>query len=273
MPLLPTPPIYFSEGVVIIASVIVQQGNSSFIQVNSERPLPSFNASTISSSIVHGNLLGLLADDHPQYLLVAGTRAMSGSLNMGGFNVTNVDLVKGIDLTNLASYLVPNGTQPLPTAPPLTDLNAVIPNSTGTANSFARSDHTHAIDTGAPSTIVPNQSNATGISSLLTRADHVHNIVTASPITNLSATTTNAQGSATSFSQSDHGHAISTGPPITQAPDQTNATGVSSNLARADHVHNIPTAVVVSVGSANTQGVRRPLLERIILIREFIPSM
>jgi hypothetical protein len=46
------------------------------------------------SAIDHGNLAGLGDDDHTQYLLVDGTRAMSGALDMGSNaiqNVTNAD--------------------------------------------------------------------------------------------------------------------------------------------------------------------------------------
>lgn len=46
------------------------------------------------SAIDHGNLSGLNDDDHTQYLLVDGTRAMSGSLDMGSNainNITNAD--------------------------------------------------------------------------------------------------------------------------------------------------------------------------------------
>lgn len=44
----------------------------------------------------HGNLLGLLDDDHPQYLLVDGSRPMSGPLDLAGANVENVGLVSAI---------------------------------------------------------------------------------------------------------------------------------------------------------------------------------
>lgn len=40
--------------------------------------------------IEHGNLAGLLDDDHPQYILVNGSRAFTGPQSMGGFNLTNV---------------------------------------------------------------------------------------------------------------------------------------------------------------------------------------
>jgi hypothetical protein len=46
----------------------------------------------------HGNLSGLSDDDHSQYLLVNGTRAMTGSLNMSGYNVTNIGTVDGYNL-------------------------------------------------------------------------------------------------------------------------------------------------------------------------------
>lgn len=39
---------------------------------------------------VHANLSGLTADDHQQYLLVDGTRALTGNLSMGSNNLTNL---------------------------------------------------------------------------------------------------------------------------------------------------------------------------------------
>lgn len=41
-------------------------------------------------AIDHGGLSGLGDDDHPQYLLVSGTRAMTGNLDMGTFKVVNM---------------------------------------------------------------------------------------------------------------------------------------------------------------------------------------
>lgn len=38
----------------------------------------------------HGALSGLADDDHPQYLLANGTRALSGGLSLGGFKLTNL---------------------------------------------------------------------------------------------------------------------------------------------------------------------------------------
>lgn len=58
---------------------------------------------TVSGSQVsvtdHGNLTGLTDDDHTQYLLVNGTRAMSAALDMGAFAITNVGNVDGRDVS------------------------------------------------------------------------------------------------------------------------------------------------------------------------------
>lgn len=44
-------------------------------------------ASIINSSLDHGTLLGLADDDHTQYLLVAGTRALTGNWDAGSFEI------------------------------------------------------------------------------------------------------------------------------------------------------------------------------------------
>jgi hypothetical protein len=46
----------------------------------------------------HGALSGLADDDHTQYLLISGTRAMSGNLDLGTNNIVNVGEVNGIRL-------------------------------------------------------------------------------------------------------------------------------------------------------------------------------
>lgn len=251
---IPTHPAEFESAIALIATVIVESGNSTISEIRDERPVIGFKASGVSAAAVHGNLLGLLVDDHPQYLLVDGTRAMSGSLDMGANSITNVNLVDGVDVSAHASRHLPNGLDPITTAAGVM-VSAATTNAVGTANSLARSDHGHAVSTGAASSQTPDQANAAGTSANLARADHIHNIATAAPSADLSATTTNSQGAASSFSRSDHGHAISTGAASTQNPDQTNAAGTSVNLARADHVHNIPTASAVDISdSTNAQG-------------------
>lgn len=173
----PAPPTYFTEGVIPLCGAVVQQGNATYILIVDRRPTITVNISTITSTLNHGSLLGLLNDDHPQYLLVSGARAMSGALNMGTFNITNVGTVDGVTVSAHASRHLPNGADPLTTAAPLAGLSATTTNAAGTANSFARSDHSHAISTGTPVAI--GSANAAGTSANLARADHVHQGVAA----------------------------------------------------------------------------------------------
>ncbi|EFX60421.1 hypothetical protein DAPPUDRAFT_124236, partial [Daphnia pulex] len=70
---LPSVPTYFDLAVVRVASVIMQEGTNAIISIRDERPRIGFAPSATSGSAVHGNLLGLLADDHPQYILANGT--------------------------------------------------------------------------------------------------------------------------------------------------------------------------------------------------------
>ena len=51
----------------------------------------------------HSLLSNLLADDHTQYLLVDGTRAMGAALDMGTFAITNVGDVDGVDVSALST--------------------------------------------------------------------------------------------------------------------------------------------------------------------------
>jgi len=76
---LPTSPNFFTDGVVQLAAVYVQSG-SGITQIEDIRPVIGFRAGGVNAASDHGNLLGLADDDHTQYLLVSGTRAMSGPL-------------------------------------------------------------------------------------------------------------------------------------------------------------------------------------------------
>ncbi len=53
----------------------------------------------MSSTVTHSSLKGLGADDHTQYLLVDGSRAMDGSLDMGTNDITSVGTVDGINIS------------------------------------------------------------------------------------------------------------------------------------------------------------------------------
>lgn len=140
----PTPPSFFKDAVVRVASVITQQGNATFCQVADERPTPVFRGSGTLGVTNHGDLSGLADDGHPQYLLVAGTRPMSGNLDMGTNSITNVNLVDGVDVSAHASRHLPNGLDALATASAVS-VSRLTSNSVGIANSFSRSDHTHQV--------------------------------------------------------------------------------------------------------------------------------
>ena len=92
---LPTIPTYFSDGVTALAAVYVQSGSANITQIQDIRPTIGFRAAGVNASSVHANLLGLTSDDHQQYLLVNGTRAMGGNLNMGGYDISNIGTLIG----------------------------------------------------------------------------------------------------------------------------------------------------------------------------------
>lgn len=142
---IPLPPSYFDDALVLISSLIVKQGvTSSITEIQDLRPIIGFRAPTVTATTFHGNLLGLSNDDHPQYLLVTGTRAMTGNLDLGSNNIINVNLVDGVDVSTHASRHLPNGSDPLTTGTPSF---VGLTSSTGVLNSLSRQDHIHALGT------------------------------------------------------------------------------------------------------------------------------
>lgn len=251
----PTPPPFFKDGVSIIASIIAQEGSSNIVSILDERPRLGFASSSAQSSNDHGSLLGLSDDDHTQYLLADGSRALSGNLDLGDNAITNTSSVNGVVVESHSARHLPNGSDPLTTAIAI-GIDGDSSNTIGIQNSLARSDHSHSIATGVVTTQTPDSANAEGTSASLARSDHTHNIPADAPNTSLSANTTNQEGVALSFSRSDHTHDILTGVASTQGPDQFNAEGSSPNLARADHVHNIPTGApsAITPDGGNAEG-------------------
>ena len=140
----PTPPPFFVVPVVLIATIVVQEGASNIVTILDERPRLGFTAAAASAVADHGNLAGLGDDDHPQYLLATGTRALSGPLNLNTNNITNVGTLNGINVDTHASRHQPNGADPLSTAAAIS-IGPSSTNTTGTSNSLARADHTHLI--------------------------------------------------------------------------------------------------------------------------------
>lgn len=144
---LPTPPSHLLVDTIPIAGLIVQQGASSITEFVDLRPRirTQFQVSSGAASITdHGDLNGLTDDDHPQYVPVSGVRAFTGDVNLGGNSITNVNLVDGVDVSAHGTRHNPNGADPVTTAAAVSLSNAST-NTAGTANSLARSDHTHQI--------------------------------------------------------------------------------------------------------------------------------
>lgn len=112
--------------------------------------------SATSFNTAHSNLSGLGNDDHLQYLLVNGSRAMSSSLDMGTNNITNVGTVNSVTVENHKARHQPGGADAIPTA---SAVSIALNNSEGVSTSLARADHTHKIDTGT----ITNDMLASGI--------------------------------------------------------------------------------------------------------------
>ena len=137
----PSPPSYFTEGVTLIAGIIVQQGTASIVEIIDQRPVIGFKSSGINAAADHSSLLNLTSDDHRQYLLSDGGRAMSGNLVMGSNSITGVNTINSININSHASRHLPFGADGLTTGTPST-INTT--NQIGVQNAFARMDHLHA---------------------------------------------------------------------------------------------------------------------------------
>ena len=148
---LPVVPSYMNGAFARVASIIVQNGNTNIQGIIDERPRVGFaSSSSVGGVTDHGALSGLGDDDHTQYLLTNGSRAMIGALNMGTNNVTNAGTYNGVTVEGHASRHLPNGSDPLTTATPVAIGSAL---AVGTANSFARADHVHTLpDVGTAGT-------------------------------------------------------------------------------------------------------------------------
>lgn len=152
---LPTPPTYFTDGVTRVASFVVQQGAGNIITILSERPLPVTQSSASAPISSHLALTDLNTGNagHNQFYMLNGSTPLAADMNMAGYNVLNGGTFNSVVVQAHASRHLPNGADPLSTAAPTTNLSGTSTNSVGIQNSFARSDHSHAI-TGAALTKV-----------------------------------------------------------------------------------------------------------------------
>lgn len=115
---LPTPPTYFDDAVTPIAAIYIQQGYSGITQIEDIRPVIGFKSSGVNASSVHANLLGLTSDDHKQYLLVDGSRSMTGNLSMGSNNIVSAGTINNVTIESHASRHKHGGADEVATVTP-----------------------------------------------------------------------------------------------------------------------------------------------------------
>jgi len=84
----PAGPDFLVRNALRLAKIVVNEGDALITSLVDQRPRLGQLGSGTTGVTIHGALSGLTADDHQQYLLVSGARAMSGGLNMGTSNVT-----------------------------------------------------------------------------------------------------------------------------------------------------------------------------------------
>lgn len=149
-----------------------------------------------------------------------------------------------------------SGSDPLATGPAgaiqIGDASA-----TGTADTLARSDHTHAVPVPTVvSQVLFGQLPTPGASTAFAREDHVHELP--DPLT-LSANqfTGGTAGGSQMAARSDHQHTMFDGPASTVEIGDVQDPGVSANPARSDHVHALPAPALpaAQVPGAGTAGV------------------
>ena len=140
-----------------------------------------------------------------------------------------------------ASSHQPGSSDPLSNAAP-SAVGVATASATGTATSFARSDHAHQSNTAPVN--VTKAAATIGTSGEPARADHKHDATTAATIANPPGTA-NAEGTATSLARSDHTHALA-------AFGTTTGTFCQGNDARIFKDNSTTTAP--GAGNDNTQG-------------------
>ena len=97
-------PTHIKEHGFLIARILIKQAVDAPIEIS----IPWETVFTASQAADHGNLAGLSGDDHPQYLLADGTRALAGAWDMGSQATTNVNIDSGV-ITGITDLLVPDG--------------------------------------------------------------------------------------------------------------------------------------------------------------------
>ncbi len=89
---------------VLAARLVYQEGATASTSISS-----SFDIVFTGGSVTdHGNLSGLADDDHTQYILADGTRALAGAWDMGSQATTNVNIDSGT-ITGITDLAVADG--------------------------------------------------------------------------------------------------------------------------------------------------------------------
>ena len=139
---LPTPPSYFNDGVVPVASIYVQSGSANITQIQDIRPVIGFRAAGVNASSVHGNLLGLEQDDHTQYVLANGNRSMTGNFNLGGNSIINAGSVTATTINgaiNATNGVVSGSSQIISILNPLNNFTSSVDTKFGTLSNVTSS--------------------------------------------------------------------------------------------------------------------------------------
>ena len=127
-----------------IAQIIVKQGAGidSIVDIRTVQAIGNTGGGGGGGGTLdHDLLYHLDHDDHLQYLLVSGDRAMGGSLSMGTHAITNVSTVNGVTVEAHAARHNPGAIDGLATGVPVA---IGVTGAEGDAISFARSNHVHA---------------------------------------------------------------------------------------------------------------------------------
>ncbi len=123
----------------------------------------------------------------------------------------------------------------------------------GTAETFARSDHQHALPAPAAPADVTKAAAAAGAATTVARADHKHDVATAAPGA-VEIGDSAVEGTSTSLARADHQHSVAAPAAPANVTKAAAAAGVSADAARADHKHDIDTAAPADIGTANAEG-------------------
>ncbi len=226
------------------------------------------DVSTLTAN--HSALSNLGADDHAQYLRTDGGRTLTGDLNLGTNDLTNVGLYNGVDVTNHSAlsnlgsdthtqYLLASGTRSLTGDLNLgtNDItNVGLVDGVDVTNHSARhaANGLDALSTAAPVGVLVGASPSLGSGPSYARSNHQHGILSATPVA-LSPDGGNVEGTASTTSRSDHSHNVPAAGP-TQGIGGGNAEGGASSFSRSNHDHAIRTTAGptdLTVGSIEDQ--------------------